>query len=168
MIKPKPFLDRYMLSGFSLAPIEAAEAKIIAGEMIEMDPWRTLNYAAAPLENYLSTPSPALHRYAIKVANDDIAGVVTVRYPWLKGAYLELFGFFPNQQNKGLGTAVLNWLERETESQAANLWVLVSSFNDSAKRFYLRQGFREIGAIEALVSSKSTELLLRKVLRQVA
>ena len=90
------------------------------------------------------------------------------RYPWLKGAYLELFGFFPNQQNKGLGTAVLNWLERETESQAANLWVLVSSFNDSAKRFYLRQGFREIGAIEALVSSKSTELLLRKVLRQVA
>ena len=167
MIKTDPFLDRYTLSGFSLAPIEGADAKMIAGELIEMDPWRTLNYAAASLESYLSASSPALHRYAIKVDNGGIAGVVTVRYPWLKGAYLELIGLFPNRQKKGLGTAVLNWLERETGSQAANLWVLVSSFNDSANRFYLRQGFREIGAIEALVSSKSTELLLRKVLRQV-
>jgi len=42
--------------------------------------------------------------------------------------------------------------------------ILVSSFNRTARRFYLRQGFGEIGAIEALASAKSTGLLLRKAL----
>lgn len=159
-----PFLDRYALSGFALAPIEREDAERIAAEMVKMDPWLTMNYSVAPLERYLSTPSPALHRYAIAV-DGVTAGVVTVRYPWLRGAYLELIGLFPGRQSNGLGTAVLRWLERETEPHAANLWVLVSAFNRAAQRFYLRQGFREIGAIEALVSAKSTELLLRKTLR---
>ncbi len=159
-----PFLDRYALSGFALAPIEREDARCIAAEMVKMDPWLTMNYSATPLENYLSTPSPALHRYVIEV-NGATAGVVTVRYPWLRGAYLELIGLFPSWQKNGLGTAVLRWLERETEPHAANLWVLVSSFNRAAQRFYFRQGFREIGAIEALVSAKSTEFLLRKALR---
>ena len=94
-----------------------------------------------------------------------IAGVVAVRYPWLRGAYLELIGLFPDRQGQGLGTTILQWLEQETQPWATNCWVLVSSFNDLAKRFYLRQGFREVGSIEALVSLQSTELLLRKVLR---
>lgn len=163
-MRASPFLDRYALSGFSLAPIEPGDARRIATEMVKMDPWLTMNYSVAPLESYLSTSSPALHRYAIEV-DGATAGVVTVRYPWLRGAYLELIGLFPSRQKNGLGTAILRWLERETEPHAANVWVLVSSFNRAAQRFYLRQGFREIGAIEALVSAKSTELLLRKSLR---
>jgi GNAT superfamily N-acetyltransferase len=94
-----------------------------------------------------------------------IAGVVAVRYPWLKGSYLELIGLFPDRQGQGLGAAILQWMEQETKPWAMNCWVLVSSFNDAAKRFYLRQGFKEIANIEALVSARSNELLLRKVLR---
>ncbi len=73
-----PFLDRYALSGFSLAPIEPEDARRIATEMVKMDPWLTMNYSVAPLESYLSTSSPALHRYAIEV-DGATAGVVTVQ-----------------------------------------------------------------------------------------
>lgn len=158
------FRDRYRLNGFELVRPRPEDARIIAGEMVRMDPWRALNYSAVNLESYLLAPDPSLRRYAVRL-DGRVAGVVAVRYPWLKGAYLELIGLFPAAQGQGFGTTILQWLERTTAARATNLWVLVSSFNDGARRFYLRYGFREIGAIEALVSLQSTELLLRKVLR---
>lgn len=161
------FRDRYELDGFDLVPLQEGDAELIASQMVNMEPWRTLNYAVAPLKAYLAAPDPSLQRYAVW-ADNAVCGVIAVRYPWLRGAYLELIGVFPDRQQRGLGRALLAWLERETEARAANLWVLVSSFNHAAKRFYLRRGFHEIGAIDALVSAQSTELLLRKVLRRLA
>ena len=160
----KPFRDDYLLFGCRLIRLRAEDRKAVAGKLATISPWFTLGYSAVQLENYLSASDPSLHRYTVMV-DEMIAGVVAVRYPWLRGAYLELIGLFPDQQGRGLGTAILQWMEQETKPWAANLWVLVSSFNDAAKRFYLRQGFREIASIEALVSVQSTELLLRKVLR---
>jgi GNAT superfamily N-acetyltransferase len=164
MMNERHFHDEYLLPGFRLVRLRTEDAKTVAGKLAAISPWLALGYSAIQLEKYLLTGDPSLHRYTVIVDNV-IAGVVAVRYPWLRGAYLELIGLFPEQQGRGLGTAILQWLEQETKPWAANLWVLVSSFNDSAKRFYFQQGFREIGSIEALVSLQSTELLLRKVLR---
>lgn len=166
-VKTGVFLEQYILPGCALEPISDSDAKLISNEMVKMDPWRTLGYSAAPLHIYLLQPDPALYRYAVKVDKATV-GVIAVRYPWLKGAYLELIGLFPNQQKQGLGASLLAWLAQETAAHAPNVWVLVSAFNQAAKRFYLQAGFQEIGAIEALVSAASTELLLRKILRRVA
>lgn len=164
MMNNRPFHDEYLLPGFCLVRLRAEDAEGVANKLATMDPWLALGYSAIPLKNYLSAGDPSLHRYAV-MADNAIAGVVAVRYPWLRGSYLELIGLFPEQQGKGLGGAILQWMEQETKPWAGNLWVLVSSFNEAAKRFYLRQGFTEIANIEALVSSRSNELLLRKVLR---
>ncbi len=160
----RPFRDEYVLSGCRFVQLQAEDAKVVSDKLATINPWLTLGYSAAQLEKYLSADDPSLHRYTVMV-DEMIAGVVAVRYPWLRGSYLELIGLFPGQQGKGLGTAILQWMERETKPWAMNCWVLVSSFNEAAKRFYLRQGFREIANIEALVSARSSELLLRKVLR---
>lgn len=164
MMNKGPFHEEYLLSGCRLVRLRVEDAKAVAGKLAAINPWLALGYSAAQLENYLSASDPSLHRYTVMVDNT-IAGAVAVRYPWLRGAYLELIGLFPDQQGQGFGGAILQWMEQETKPWAANLWVLVSSFNDAAKRFYLRQGFREIANIEALVSLQSSELLLRKVLR---
>ena len=164
MMNERPFGDEYVLSGCRLVRLRVEDAKAVAGKLATINPWLVLGYSAAQLEKYLSADDPSLHRYTVMV-DEMIAGVVAVRYPWLRGSYLELIGLCPDQQGRGLGTAILHWMERETETLAMNCWVLVSSFNDSARRFYLRQGFREITTLEALVSRHSHELLLRKVLR---
>ena len=164
MMNQGPFHDEYCLSGCRLVRLRAEDARPVADMLAGMSPWLDLSYSAIQLENYLSAHDPSLHRYAVMV-EAMVAGVVAVRYPWLRGSYLELIGLCTNQQGRGLGTAILQWMERETETLALNCWVLVSSFNESARRFYLRQGFREITTLEALVSRHSHELLLRKVLR---
>ncbi len=156
--------EGYQLTALALAPITDIEAKKIAANMVLIDPWRALSYSANQLENYLVSPDPALYRFTVRVDNH-IAGVVAIRYPWLRGPYLELIAIFPDYQQRGLGTIILQWLEQQAKTTTTNLWVLVSSFNKVAKAFYFQQGFKEIGPIEGLVSTQSTELLLRKIIQ---
>ncbi|CDI01907.1 putative GCN5-related N-acetyltransferase [Candidatus Competibacter denitrificans Run_A_D11] len=158
------FQESYGLAGCSLVRLCEADASVIAGQLAAMNPWQALNYSAAQLENYLLAPDSALNRYTVRV-DGTIVGIVAVRYPWLKGPYLELIGLFPAVQRQGLGTAIMTWFENVAQPAATNLWVLVSSFNEPAQRFYRRYGFTEIGRIDALVYPHSTELLLRKVVR---
>jgi N-acetylglutamate synthase-like GNAT family acetyltransferase len=144
-------------------PITHHDAKMIATNMVAINPWRTLGYSVVQLENYLISTDPALYRFTVRV-DQDIAGVVAIRHPWLKGPYLELIAIFPHKQQRGLGTTILQWLEQQAKPTNKNVWVLVSSFNKVAKKFYLQQGFKEIAPIESLVSTQSTELLLRKII----
>ncbi len=161
------FQDHYSLSGFVLIRLRLEHAKTIADKLAGINPWLALNYSAARLESYLLSADASLYRYTVMV-DGAITGIVAVRYPWLKGPYLELIGLFPHRQKQGFGTAILEWFEQETKPWATNLWVLVSSFNEGAHRFYLRHGFKEIGAIEALVYPQGTEILLRKMIQPPA
>ena len=116
-------------------------------------------YSAPPFP--IST-LPSAIRGAPVIAYASPCGVVCVKYPWLRGAYLELIAVFPPQRGRGLGADVIRWLEEEVPNSAPNLWTLVSSFNRRARDFYERQGFAAIGAIDDLVKPGYTEILLRK------
>src|SRR5262245_21177272 len=146
------------------AGLNEEEADRLVGVLVTVDPWRTLRYTADALARYLLRPDPALYRYAVMVQNKT-SGVVCIRYPWLRGAYLELIGLDASAQGGGVGSDVLRWLEEQTRLVSPNVWILVSSFNRKARAFYERQGYHEIGTIKDLVESGYDELLLRKIVR---
>jgi GNAT superfamily N-acetyltransferase len=161
----RPFAaDAYRLPCCTLARVSDAEqARAVANILVELDPWRTLGYAADGLARYLMRDDPGLHRYRT-VGDAGTQGVVCVRYPWLRGPYIEVIGFAPRAQGKGLGAGIIAWIEGEVRVEAANLWALVSSFNEPARRFYARRGFVEIAPLDDLVVPGFAEVLLRKVL----
>jgi GNAT superfamily N-acetyltransferase len=128
-----------------------------------MDPWQTLHYTAPMLQRYLLSLDDTLHRYAV-VSQDTTIGVVCVRYPWLRGPYLELIGLDVAHQGLGVGKSILQWLEGQAQLESHNVWVLVSAFNTRARTFYTRQGFTEIGPLKDFVRPGYDEILLRKVL----
>ena len=142
-------------------PLSAEQAQSIAAMLAASEPWTTLNFSAAALEKYLTRDDPALHRYLISVEGRP-AGVICVRYPWLRGPYLELLGVAPELRGKGTGKQVLGWVESEARRGAKNLWVVASYFNREALRFYERLGFHPIGTIPGLVMPDYDEILLRK------
>jgi len=139
------------------------EARFLSDLLTGMDPWRILGYTASALRRYLLHSDAALHHYAVVVQGKTI-GVVCVRYPWLRGAYLELFGLDAAYQGYGIGSEILGWIEGQTRLESRNVWVLVSAFNAQAGTFYKRRGFREIGILKDFVQPGYDELLLRKVL----
>src|SRR5262249_12357057 len=103
------------------AELSVGEAHFLGGLLIEMDPWRTLRYTASALEHYFLRSDPALHRYAILV-QEKTCGVVCIRYPWLLGSYLELFGLDIDAQGSGVGRDVMRWFEEQTALTSRNVW----------------------------------------------
>ena len=127
-----------------------------------MEPWSVMNYPAETLAAFLASPDRDVSRYWVSLGGSE-AGVVSVRYPWLKGPYLELLALLPQAQGQGVGSSILAWLEREAlRHQARNLWVCASSFNTRALRFYERHGFRPAATLPGLVADGYNEILLRK------
>jgi diamine N-acetyltransferase len=160
-----PFGARhYSLARCALALLEeTSEARELAKMLAGLEPWRTLGYTTEGLASYLTRNDPALRRFRI-VAGAANVGIVCIRYPWLRGPYIELIGLSPAGQGQGLGGDVVTWIEQEVRCEAANLWALVSSFNEAARRFYAKHGFIEIAALDELAAPGYDEILVRKPL----
>jgi len=154
----------YELSSCRLIPLKPSDIQQISELLSHMHPWQTLGYSATTLSNYLQREDACLYKYA--VMTEHLAGVLCVRYPWLRGAYIELVAIFPQQQGLGIGHTLIQWLANQLISEAknANLWALVSAINPQARQFYQREGFIEIGELQDLVAKGYNEILLRKPL----
>jgi ribosomal protein S18 acetylase RimI-like enzyme len=155
-------LDRHPLAGFDLRPLVPAEAADTARALVALDPWRTLGFSAEALQRYLGRDDPGLSRFMAD-CGDWPAGVLAVRRPWLRGAYIELLAVFPDQQGRGMGKTMLDWACGQAKAAGeTNLWACVSDFNTPARAFYARQGFTEVAPLPDLVSPGRAEILLRK------
>jgi ribosomal protein S18 acetylase RimI-like enzyme len=144
-------------------PLTDEQALAVAEMLAVSEPWASLKFSATSLASYLTRDDAALRRYLISV-DDELAGVICVRYPWLRGPYIELLGLSPDYRGRGIGKQVIAWAETEARREARNLWVVASSFNHQALDFYQGLGFYPIGPIQGLVSPEHDEILLRKIL----
>jgi ribosomal protein S18 acetylase RimI-like enzyme len=160
---PGPFSAANLdLGEARLVPLEPGDHARLAEAIVVMPPWVVMKYPADAMERFLATESDTISRYRVAIGTET-AGVVSVRYPWLKGPYLELLALFPRFQGAGLGTRILVWLEQETvRLEARNLWVCASSFNHGALRLYERYGFQRVATLPNLVVDGYEEILLRK------
>ena len=146
----------------ALRPLSPAEAQYLGAAFAAMPPWSAYPYSADALAAYLARSEPHAPRLAI-TCGGEIAGAVGWRLDWLRGAYVQFLGLRSAFQGRGLGEAVMTWLEREARSAGErNLWVAVSDFNDGAIRFYARHGFVATARLDALVRDGRTEILMRK------
>jgi GNAT superfamily N-acetyltransferase len=159
-----PFPSRtYVHPSCTLHRVKRSEAQSLAAALVAMDPWRTLEYRADAVARYLSRPDPTLFRFTIR-SSRATAGVLCLRYPWLKGIYLELLALFPPHQGTGLGREIMSWTEARVRTHTKNFWVTVSSFNHRARRFYQDLGFAQVACLQNLIKEGYDELLLRKIL----
>jgi GNAT superfamily N-acetyltransferase len=81
------------------------------------------------------------------------------------GGYLKLIAVHPGAGGKGIGAALLRAFEAETARASAHAFLLVSDFNEGARRFYEREGYVRVGALPGLVLPDVAEVLYWKRLR---
>lgn len=146
----------------SLERFPTKESERFGSAFAVIEPWAKYPYPASLLAAYFAREEPRAPRFALRQENE-LVGVVGVRFEWLRGPYLQFLGILPAYQGQGLGGAVVQWLERESrKSGEQNLWTCASDFNATALRFYERRGFQRIATIEGLVRDDRNEILLRK------
>lgn len=162
--QPVPFAAAcYLLPPLTCIRLPPTEAGLLGARLAAMDPWKRLGYGAEPLGRYLAAADPCLKRFAVQHQQETVA-VVCIRYPWLRGPYLELLAVFPGNQGQGVGQAILAWFEEQARPSEKNLWTMTSEFNHRARRFYQAAGFVEIAPVADLVADGCNEILLRKTL----
>ncbi|NLH50436.1 MAG: GNAT family N-acetyltransferase [Myxococcales bacterium] len=137
------------------------DAGYLAIRLSAMDPWKTLGSEPAGLENYLRRPDAALRRFTVEI-DDRPCAVLAVRYPWLRGSFLEILAVSEGWHGQGIGGALLAWLEKQAARLAPNLWVTVSSFNEPALAFYRARGYADAAVLPGLLRPEFDEILLRK------
>lgn len=148
--------------GISLRSLPPGEPQRLAPQFAAIDPWARLGYKADALAGYLGGLEKNAPRYAI-IAGNEVAGAIGLRLNWLRGPYLQFLGILPDYQKKKLGGAVLSWLASEARRNGEkNIWVLASTFNADALRFYEANGFARVVDIPDLVAPGTAEVMLRR------
>jgi len=145
----------------SLVPLRPQSVGEISRILCSMDPWLAMKYRPEALEFYLLRADQALSRYSVMVS-DNLAGVFSLRYPWLFGPFIELMALFDGFRGKGIGGRIIDWAC--LQYQTTNVWVTVSAINAGAQRFYSRMGFERTATLEDLIKPGWDEILLRKKL----
>ncbi len=161
----EPFPTRAeTLSTGALRPIAEGEASFLAAACAAIDPWRRLGFRPSALARYFDGSDPGLHRFALTLEGH-VAGVLAVRWPWLRGPSIELLAVLPEFHRMGLGAAAVDWTAARAATAAKNLWTTVSDFNVGARLFWRRQGFAEIAPLPDLLAAGRAEMLMRRVLK---
>jgi ribosomal protein S18 acetylase RimI-like enzyme len=162
-----------MTSGpFSAANVDLERARLVtlepgagarlAASIVAMPPWSVMSYPEDAMARFLTASDGAAARYMVEIGGEE-AGALSVRYPWLKGPYLEFLAILPRFQSRGIGACILAWFEQEALLHGArNLWICASSFNTRALHFYGRHGFQPAATLPGLVADGYDEILLRK------
>jgi ribosomal protein S18 acetylase RimI-like enzyme len=138
------------------------DAKLLSVELAKIEPWKTLGSTPQEFEEGFQSQNTSTNTYAV-VVNENPVGIISVRYPWLLGPYLGFLGFIPEAQGKGLGKAVMNWLEETAKKHLArNIFICVSDFNHDAQAFYKACGYSKAADLDGLIVDEHSEFLLRK------
>lgn len=167
MSQTTPPVERYEADLFgggdvTLRALPPGEPQRLGPIFAGIDPWARLGYKAEALSGYLGTLEKTAPRYAIMIGNE-VAGVVGVRLNWLRGPYIQFMAVLPDYQKRKLGSAFLAWLAHEAKRhREQNIWVMASTFNDGALRFYEASGFERAGEVPDLVAPGTVEVMLRR------
>ena len=128
-------------------------------------------------EKYFSSPGSAenailegIHQGNLYVA---LIGEECVGFTYIipKGAfhsfsYLHLIAVKEEYRDMGIGKALLDYSERTAFEMADRLFLVVADYNSDAKRFYERNGYRQVGEIPNLYRPGITEYLMTKNLKK--
>ena len=80
--------------------------------------------------------------------------------------YLHIIAVKEDYRGRGIGKALLDFSESIASKMADRLFLVVADYNPDAKRFYERNGYRQVGEIPNLYRPGIAEYLMTKNLKK--
>ena len=128
--------------------------------MCESEPWislgRTYERSLAVVEDASQEAYAAL-----SPAGEPIGLLLLMMQGALVG-YVRSIVVQPAWRSRRLGEAIMSFAERRIQKVSPNVFLMVSSSNALARRFYQRLGYREIGALRQYLVAERDEVLMWK------
>jgi ribosomal-protein-alanine N-acetyltransferase len=132
--------DTYLLE--LARPSDAATIATMSRDFIE----HGFRWAWTP-ERVRRSVADAASNVLVAREGDAVVGFGIMKYAEAE-AHLMLFGVVPAWQRRGVGTALLGWLESTASCAGIELIFLEARFgNVQAREFYRRRGYRELAVL---------------------
>jgi ribosomal protein S18 acetylase RimI-like enzyme len=132
--------------------------------IVEIEPWASLGYQAAPLGRYLGRMAKEREVWVARETGRGKAplGLVVVQDGFLLGCFVSLLAVRPDSAGQGVGRALMEHVAARTFQNRAWLFVSCDAANPRALSFYKKLGFQRVGKLPDLIKPKRVELLLRR------
>ena len=130
-------------------------AEMMAGS----EPWITLQRGKQKSLEIINDPSKKVY---IAWLQDEIVGFIIIEMKGTFKGYIKSICVSPSHRNKGSGSTLMSYAEDRILSETPNVFLLVSSFNTGAIRFYQRLGYEQIGELKDFIIEGYSEILMRK------
>ena len=145
-------------------PLQPADLPACARILAENPLWQ--RYGVDPA-SALQRLSGGLEQGASIMVAETAAGVAGFIWFVEKGAffrsgYVMLIGVDPAQQGQGVGGTLMDAAEQKLFEKSADVFLLVSDFNEGAQRFYRRRGYIYVGSLPGYILPDVAELIYRK------
>jgi [ribosomal protein S18]-alanine N-acetyltransferase len=147
----------------AMASVATAEkcARLMAG----LEPWITLRRPLRECRRLFSDES--FERYAATV-DGRLAGFLVVGMQGAFAGYIKAVCVAPEFRGRGIGSALIRFAGQRIFTESPNVFLCVSSFNRSAKRWYLGLGFKKAGELKDYLIKGHSEILMRKSLGPIS
>lgn len=138
-----------------------SEAQACATIMATSDPWITLGRT---FDRCLVTVrDTALERY-VAIDNGEVVGFVLISMRGTFSGYVKSIAVREDWRGRGLGSALLAFVEERIFRETQNVFICVSSFNVRAQALYSRLGYETVGDLRDFIARGYDERLLRKTI----
>lgn len=130
-----------------------------ADMMSSSEPWITLRRDRDSAYEVITSPSRETY---ICLVGGEVAGflILCMEGPFV--GYIQSICVGAAHRNRGIGSRMLSFAEERILATVPNVFLCVSSFNESAKRLYQRLGYEVIGELRDYVVAGHSEILMRK------
>ena len=143
----------------------AGHAQDCAWIMSTSEPWVTLG---RDFDASLAIITAADHEAYVVLDDDEVTGFVVLCMQGALVGYLKSIAVRADWRSRGLGRQLMAFAEDRVFGEAANVFLLVSSFNARARQLYDRMGYRLVGELTDYWLPGHSELLLRKTQGPIA
>jgi len=137
------------------------DARACARLMAESEPWITLGRSYQASLGIIQDASREVY-----VARDQtgLAGFLILCLTGAFVGYIQTVCIAPARRGQGLGSRLVEFAEQRILQVSPNVFMCVSSFNQSALRLYQRLGYKVVGELTDYIVQGHSEFLLRKTL----
>jgi ribosomal protein S18 acetylase RimI-like enzyme len=151
-----------MTPSFRLSSSDS-EVATCARLMAASPPWRELYFSEKQCRENLSSPTLNLHLAELE---GRLVGFVATRATGMEGEpLLEYICVAPHYRGRGIGTSMLEFVEKKLYPNADNIYLFVSDINPRAIALYERVGYEEVGKLANYNVWGQTEFIYRKFCR---
>ena len=156
------------MENVTIRPMTVSDVETCA-QMVSTTPlWQRYNVT---LESASAHFSAGLSDGAVILVADNGKGI-PLGFVWLakrgafdRSGYIRWIAVAADCRSRGVGQQLLTAAEEHTRQMSSDIFLLCSDFNMSARRFYERNGYDQVGALPDYVLVGTSELIFRKRLR---